>query len=138
VTLAPVPKLNQPGARGRALRKDMNTTHTPTPWHRHDSEQFTVCGQDGLSIASTAVESRPEIESDANLAFIVRAVNSHAALVEALDSIEATAVNLHCALQSTAHMDPNDSRIPTITGQVVKDLLVLRDQARAALQSAKG
>jgi len=59
-------------------------------------------------------------------------------LLAALDSIEATAVNLHCALQSTAHMDPADSRIPVITGQVVKDLLVMRAQARAAIARATG
>lgn len=54
-------------------------------------------------------------------------------LVEALDWIEATAVNLHCALQATAHMDPSDSRIAVETGRVVKDLLVLRDKARSLL-----
>lgn len=54
-------------------------------------------------------------------------------LVAALDWIEATAVNLHCALQATAHMDPSDSRIAVETGRVVKDLLVLRDKARALL-----
>lgn len=73
----------------------------------------------------------------------ITAVNSHAALkarvgeLEAgLSSVEATAINLHCALQSTAHMDPADNRIPAITGQVVKDLLVLRNQAKALLAPA--
>lgn len=55
------------------------------------------------------------------------------ALEAVLDSLEADAVNLRCALQSTAHMAPEDQRIPVITGQVVKDLLVMRNKARAAL-----
>ncbi len=78
-----------------------------------------------------------EAYTERGAAFIVRAVNTHAQLVEALDSLEASAVNLHCALQSTAHMDHADSRIPVITGQVVRDLLAMRDQARAALASAQ-
>lgn len=81
---------------------------------------------------------------------IIDALNSHAALLARNESltaanegmraelewIEATAVNLHCALQATAHMDPNDKRIAVETVRVVRDLLVIRDRARSALTRA--
>lgn len=117
----------------------MHPQHTPTPWHvgRIVGHFCGVYAERGAQIADcTSPDFFPE-DSKRNAAFIVRAVNNHAQLVAALDDIEAASVNLHCALQSTAHMDPQDSRIPAITGQVVRDLLAIAGQARAALSAAK-
>lgn len=116
-------------------------THTPTPWTLRrviarsvdSTGVLNICSESGPILAITDRNA----EDEANAAFIVKAVNSHAQLVAALDTLEADAVNLHCALQSTAHMDPRDTRIAAITGQVVEDLLAMRDKARAALESAK-
>jgi hypothetical protein len=120
--------------------------HTATPWHidgnyivgerlvaklcRH---HFENDNQTSYPEQNRALRD----EYEANAEFICRAVNSHYELVAALERLEASAVNLHCALQSTAHMDPNDSRIPVITGSVVRDLQAMQDQARSALAKAQ-
>lgn len=126
---------SQPPASGQGA-------YTPTPFtlkessHKREFVAF-ILDANGHEVACVEnVACRSVAQNLEAAAFIVRACNSHAALVEALDKLEASAVNLHCALQSTAHMDPADRRIPVITGQVVKDLLVMRDQARAALTLA--
>lgn len=69
---------------------------------------------------------------DANARLIAAAPD----LLEALQWMEATAVNLHCALQATAGMDRNDRRVSVITGEVVGDLLVMRNRARNAIALA--
>ncbi len=56
-------------------------------------------------------------------------------LRDALEWCESTALNIHLALQSTAAMDPNDSRIAFVTGRAVSDLLALRTKAVAACAS---
>ncbi len=61
-----------------------------------------------------------------------------AELATALADFQSTALNLHCALQSTAGMDPNDHRISSITGGVVKDLRFLEEMARALLAKKGG
>lgn len=60
--------------------------HTPTPWHRHvtqDGDREIWAGD--LHIATMAVGDGPDEEADADI--IIRAVNSHAALVEALENL---------------------------------------------------
>lgn len=74
------------------------TAHTPTPWAVEDPfgpEQYSIV-QDGLAaydwqfIAHVPVGNLvdgefPRMQAEANAAFIVRAVNSHDALVSALE-----------------------------------------------------
>lgn len=87
--------------------------HTPTPWQvaTHDTNRRIV-DKDWHSVCiATPKPSKPE--SWANAAFIVRAVNSHAALVAALQSIA-----------DSGHLEScNDT---------------IRDRALAALALAKG
>lgn len=68
--------------------------HTPTPWHLHDTENATICGPDHLSLALCEARSRKGSENDANAAFIVRAVNSHEALLDVVK-------------EALCHLDPN-------------------------------
>ena len=59
---------------------------TPTPWETsvNEQEQWDVCAEDaGDMIADLANCDNGE----ANATFIVRAVNNHAALVEALEAV---------------------------------------------------
>lgn len=63
----------------------MNATpaHTPTPWK--DSGYLEIEGPGGLVIANTGpTDSMPLAEQLANTKLIVRAVNSHEALLDAL------------------------------------------------------
>jgi hypothetical protein len=75
-------------------------THTPTPWHVFDdkaecpgieAENVTiVVFGDKLTITEDCgVQGETAEEARANAAFIVRAVNSHDALVEALEAAQA-------------------------------------------------
>jgi hypothetical protein len=59
-------------------------THTPTPWIC-DSEGILPISRDGVSIVAR-IPNHPDNKAnwDADAAFIVRAVNSHQAMVEAL------------------------------------------------------
>lgn len=69
------------------MNTEKQPAHTPTPWHLHNSE--TIDGPKGEWIATV----KPILpgarlgEAAANAALIVRAVNSHAALVEALSEV---------------------------------------------------
>ncbi len=72
--------------------------HTPTPWRAYGggksigiAQRFedTTPIKDIVDIASCRVDEK-EIDGYANASFIVRAVNSHDALVEALEEIEDT------------------------------------------------
>jgi hypothetical protein len=81
----------------------MNTQHTPTPWY-YDAETKTIRAKSreafdkstqmgdyrGCIVAdlSEAIGEREHAipEAEANAAFIVRAVNSHDALLEVLDA----------------------------------------------------
>ena len=89
----PTQSPTNPHAAGKAA-------HTPTPWSvraaRNDEGYgLLICDEDQTILArmDTWLGSTPEAEMEANAAFIVRACNSHAALVEALKAIreEATA-----------------------------------------------
>ena len=59
--------------------------HTPTPWRKHDMEADSIVGPDRKAIALVMGRSRTDQEDDANLDFILTAVNSHQALVDALE-----------------------------------------------------
>lgn len=83
------------GMRGTNMKTKTQTQHTPTPWKLKTDDHL-----DGTSIYSneiyiTSLEGddnphqqklgfRPVEEQKANAAFIVRAVNSHEALLDAL------------------------------------------------------
>ncbi len=72
----------------------MNTQHTPTPWYIHNG---TIRGDSGDVIAETKMDHcKPgqdhTEENAANAALIVKAVNSHGALVEALRVVHAAFV----------------------------------------------
>lgn len=58
-------------------------THTPTPWRiEHDYEwEYTIRGADDEWIANNT-DYYPTAPNDANAAYIVECVNSHASLVE--------------------------------------------------------
>lgn len=67
----------------------MSTQHTPTPWRLCKVGPFieTVANGRGMNIIASCEDidgDRPRAEDLANAAFIVRAVNSHTALLDAL------------------------------------------------------
>lgn len=68
--------------------------HTPTPWHRNIPPAYkypTIFAGRNTHVARVVCESdTTEAEQEANADFIVRAVNSHAALVDALEYVRAT------------------------------------------------
>jgi hypothetical protein len=126
---------------------------TPGPWS-YSKEHDTVYSDVSAHICSMVPEAYADLgklEANAQLIAsapqmhadltrhreeLARLRTSHGKLVDLLAWIESTAINLHCALQSTAHMDPNDGRIPVITGQVIRDLLVMRNHASNAQATA--
>lgn len=88
-----------------------NTKHTPTPWAylRDDimpghGEHFAiVCRSDepysGAADIARTYNTDSRDNAEGNAAFIVRAVNSHAALVEALEKVKPI-VGAACAASS--------------------------------------
>lgn len=54
-------------------------------------------------------------------------------LKAALEKLQGDCINMYCALQSTAHMDPRDSRIAKITGEAIQDLASMAKDARLAI-----
>ncbi len=69
--------------------------HTPTPWHIRDVDTYTIRSQHGCEVARAARHHIPADEIKANAAFIVRAVNAHDALVEALTKAQG---HIKCSL----------------------------------------
>ena len=107
-----------PHAAGKAA-------HTPTPWSVRASRNdegygLLICDEDQTILAGmdTWLGPTPEAEMEANAAFIVRACNSHAALVEALETL------LNCP-------DLNMDSLEIETEGAI-------DQARAAIARATG
>lgn len=80
-------------------------SHTPTPWHfdelesRPDGCGYIRCEADPLEISHHGDMSRSREENLANAAFIVKAVNSHDALVAELRRLHEI-----CGHQTTADM----------------------------------
>jgi hypothetical protein len=106
----------------------MNTQHTPTPWRRqprHNS--LIIAGPSGEQIALVRALTSDCPQGQANLAFIVRACNSHAQLVEALrDALPALEQAVTVADISAGYS--HDER---------QDAHRRLSQARAALSAAK-
>ncbi|MEZ2132736.1 MULTISPECIES: hypothetical protein [unclassified Sinorhizobium] len=73
----------------------METKHTPTPWRMDDDIRFgetpRVYGADKhiCEVANAELPIDAQEEWIANAAFIVKACNSHEALIEALKAVEA-------------------------------------------------
>lgn len=74
----------------------MKTEHTPTPWiqsactvHQADNwkDGENLGGKEIAHVYDILSDDLPTDENEANAAFIVRAVNSHAALVEAVEGL---------------------------------------------------
>ena len=59
-------------------------TYTPTPWHQHDMEFGIICGPKGQGVADCKSPYISSESQSANAAFIVKAVNAHEALLQAL------------------------------------------------------
>lgn len=62
--------------------------HTPTPWHVSTFDSLTITRDrplGGSEMVAKATRKETLEQSEANAAFIVRACNSHAGLVAALD-----------------------------------------------------
>ena len=57
--------------------------HTPTPWEQSISEPERVYESGGILVHANGSKYLPDAEKVANAAFIVRAVNSHDALIQA-------------------------------------------------------
>ena len=64
--------------------------HTPTitPWQANESTASWLIETDEVFIASVGSSGLTDEENAANAAFIVRACNSHATLVKALEAVE--------------------------------------------------
>jgi hypothetical protein len=77
----------------------MSNPHTPLPW-RVIYDNDTGPGDDGFfewyELENASGEPIARIDSEANAALIVRAVNSHAVLVEALQKIFTLTLANHC------------------------------------------
>ena len=61
--------------------------HTPTPWEQSISEPERVYESGGILVHANGSKYLPDAEKVANAAFIVRAVNSHDMLVNALQKL---------------------------------------------------
>ena len=57
--------------------------HAPLPWSKQANIPYVNCGEAGCLLGPIALAGSME-EMNANAAFVVRACNSHAELVEAL------------------------------------------------------
>lgn len=100
------------------------TAHTPTPWEIRDvpsRERFKITDSTGYTIAE--MPSYPIIEKEeANAAYIVRAVNAHEALLEALEQC----LTLDGATAERSHT------------MALKRLQAINEIATAAIAKAKG
>jgi hypothetical protein len=103
--------------------------HTPTPWHvvngnRIKDELMPFDRDERDTALITTVSGHGDCESDkANAAFIVKAVNSHEMLVEALcDAVRPYGVF--------------DVAISSCAASTVGDFLELKSRVRAALAAA--
>ena len=102
----------------------MTQKHTPTPWHQYASGTM-IHGADGYYIGVTQSKT-PE----ADAAFIVRAVNSHDALVK---SLEENTRQLERLFQVSKEMLPEDMGMCEDA-----PLKIAINKAKAALALAKG
>lgn len=134
------PTQSQPPAAGEAA-------HTPTPWFHTETDIHTAPDDVssvgwGIATANGFHRDRTSETRRANAAFIVRCVNSHAALVEALEAFAAVAdeYDKNCLDECRPEWnEANDDATEMLTGRGGKPLLSLRHfkQARAALNLAQ-
>lgn len=83
--------------------------HTPTitPWQANESTASWLIETDEVFIASVGSSGLTDEENAANAAFIVRACNSHATLVKALEDMRRLAASLEDMLKDGQPMDPD-------------------------------
>lgn len=111
-----------------------NAAHTPTPWRYTidlslaDEASAIVTAPDGSTVAIVVANGDAALSAAANAAFIVRACNSHDALVEALAE---TTEALKEARRYLSLGDRDAMRAYTETGEV-------QTKARAAIAKAEG
>ena len=70
---------------------DWSKYHTPTPWNVNGGMRQgikTVYAATGSIAEMTDCKAHSDAEQEANAAFIVRCVNSHEALIDALNALE--------------------------------------------------
>lgn len=122
----PTQSPTNPHAAGKAA-------HTPTPWSVRASRNdegygLLICDEDQTILAGmdTWLGPTPEAEMEANAAFIVRACNSHAALVEALWKMMKLAADFEDAAKG-------DWKMPELS-----EADSIHEQARAAIARATG
>jgi len=106
------------------------TQHSPTPWDYMETESkrhlvYSVPHQENEEFDLAEVASG--IIDEANAEFIIRAVNNHAALVEALDNVTATLETMLAWANYKAPMTPDDKKQRT----------AIAEEARALIQSIK-
>lgn len=114
--------------------------HTPTPWRvgqtRDGEETFIAIYNDPEQVKIARVETwigeQERAEAEANAALIVRAVNSHAALVAACEAAIPVILDAHAALVANYMEDHGKS-----CEGGCPDLTVVA-QLRAALALANG
>lgn len=63
-----------------------NTKHTPAPWTLENNQIFGTCNDKPTAFPVAICQGGTRDEADANAALIVRAVNSHADLLAALQA----------------------------------------------------
>lgn len=68
--------------------------HTPTPWTTENLNPF-ILGPDEKAVCQMTWGKRPMAEEKANAAFIVRAVNAHEELLEALKTVKQAFDDFH-------------------------------------------
>lgn len=64
-----------------------NSQHTPTPWRSDRRASYRVVAGEDDTVATTGHQSNLHDQWQSNAVFIVRAVNAHEALVEALERL---------------------------------------------------
>lgn len=108
----------------------MKAEHTPTPWKTGGSFGLDVLTSDGNThIANCGIyqgENEYTQGKQANAEFIVRAVNNHDALVEALNELLDTGIAL--ARRFESHCVSDD--------EVEQEFIVARHKAAIALKQA--
>lgn len=71
------------------MKKDKEPRHTPTPWKvRQDDQQLLITGDYETIIARLDIwKNEGKKQMEANAAFVIRAVNSHEALIESIQGL---------------------------------------------------
>ncbi len=102
----------------------MNTQHTPTPWTLEaikDGDEISSFSiqMGGVEIASVSNMDAEPVNAD-NAALIVKAVNSHGALLDALRLADSCFRAMEC---SEAYKKPDNN-----TGRVIRAALALASE----------